>query len=379
MTIRVLIVDDSPTMRAIVAARLSGHAGIQVVGLAGDAAEARAAMKALEPDVVTLDIEMPGMNGLEFLDKIMTLRPTPVIIVSSRTQAGSEITARALALGAVGTYCKSRLTSTPNAGNAQPIDDGGNLADLVLQAGQMQLRRRPAKTAPTTTKPASGAQSQISALAQRPLSGSRSPLTGTGPVSCAGPASGTGPRHSRLIVVGSSTGGVEALQVLLSRFPPNCPPTMIVQHIDARFTAAIARTLDAASPARVVVGEADMPLQRGMVYLAPGGEKHMTVAGGEALKVRLRTGEPIAGHRPSVDALFHSAAGIVGRDAVGILLTGMGADGSQGLLALARASALTIAQDEASCTIFGMPRVAISLGAAKVVAPLDTIATHALA
>ncbi len=354
MTIRVLIVDDSPTMRAIVAARLSGHAEIQVVGLAGDAAQARAAMKALEPDVVTLDIEMPGMNGLEFLDKIMTLRPTPVIIVSSRTQAGSDITARALALGAVGTYCKSRLT-TPSATKAISLDDGGDLAELVMQAAQMHMHRRPANTVATTV---------------------------LGPASASIGLPRTGGGTARLIVVGSSTGGVEALQVLLSGFPADCPPTMIVQHVDARFTAAIARTLDAVCPASVVVGEADMPLRRGMVVLAPGGEKHMTVTGhgdGAGLKVRLRAGEPIAGHRPSVDALFNSAVVAVGRDAVGILLTGMGADGSKGLLALSRAGALTIAQDEASCTIFGMPRVAIALGAAKVVAPLDTIATHALA
>ena len=154
---------------------------------------------------------------------------------------------------------------------------------------------------------------------------------------------------------------------------------MIVQHVDARFTAAIARTLDMACPASVLVGEANMPLRRGMIVLAPGGDRHMTVAGSTELHVKLRPGDPIAGHRPSVDALFHAAAATVGREAVGILLTGMGADGSQGLLALSRTGALTIAQDEASCTIFGMPRVAIALGAAKVVAPLDTIATHALA
>ena len=346
MTTRVLIVDDSPTMRAIVDARLSGHSDIEVIGHAGDAAEARAAMKALQPDVVTLDIEMPGMNGLEFLDKIMTLRPTPVIIVSSRTQAGSEITARALALGAVGTYCKSRLTTAPNASHAEPIDDGGDLAELVAQAAQVRFNQR------------------------------RGPIA---PLPAVTPPLRAGKGCTRLIVVGSSTGGVEALQVLLARFPADCPPTMIVQHVDARFTASIARTLDAISPASVVVGEADMPLRRGMVYLAPGGDCHMTVAGTKHLKVRLRPGEPIAGHRPSVDALFNSAAATVGRDTVGILLTGMGADGSQGLLALSRAGALTIAQNEASCTIFGMPRVAISLGAAKVVAPLDTIAHHALA
>jgi two-component system chemotaxis response regulator CheB len=340
LTVRVLIVDDSPTMRSILAARLSGQDGIRVVGLASHAAEARTMMKELEPDVVTLDIEMPGMNGLDFLDKIMTLRPTPVIIVSGLTHAGSDTTARALVLGAVDTYCKADFT-----GNA--IDDGGVLAGLVRQAAQVTLHRR---------HPA-----EIARMAE--------------PVRAHSAA-------TRLITIGSSTGGVEALQVLLSAFPADCPPTMIVQHVDARFAPAIARTLNAASPAQVVLAEADMPLRRGTVYLAPGGDRHMLVAGtpradGTGLHAKLRPGELISGHRPSVDALFASAATVVGAEAVGILLTGMGADGAKGLLALSRTGALTIAQDEASCTVFGMPRVAISLGAARVVAPITRIATHA--
>jgi two-component system chemotaxis response regulator CheB len=339
LTVRVLIVDDSPTMRSILAARLSGQDGIRVVGLASHAAEARTMMKELEPDVVTLDIEMPGMNGLDFLDKIMTLRPTPVIIVSGLIHAGSDTTARALMLGAVDTYCKADFT-----GNA--IDDGGVLAGLVRQAAKVTVHRRSA---------------EVARMAE--------------PVR-------THSAATRLIVVGSSTGGVEALQVLLSAFPADCPPTMIVQHVDARFAPAIARTLNAASPAQVVLAEADMPLRRGTVYLAPGGERHMLVAGqakpdGTGLHAKLRPGDPVSGHRPSVDALFASAATVVGAEAVGILLTGMGADGAKGLLALSRAGALTIAQDEASCTVFGMPRVAISLGAARVVAPITRIATHA--
>ena len=345
MSIRVLVVDDSPTMRALVAARLSRHEDIEVVGLAENATQARAVMKALEPDVVTLDIEMPGMNGLDFLEKIMTLRPTPVIIVSSRTREGSEITARALALGAVDTYCKSKLTD----GGAG--DDGGDLAARVRQASQMTMHPRPADIVRAHIAPQA-----------RPAHAGRA--------------------STRLIVIGSSTGGVEALQVLLSKFPHDCPPTMIVQHVDARFAPAIARTLDAACPARVVLAEADMALRRGTVYLAPGGDRHMLVGGGKmgkegGLYVKLSPGEPISGHRPSVDALFTSAAGAVGAEALGILLTGMGSDGAQGLLALSRKGAHTIAQDEASSTVFGMPRVAISLGAARVVAPIDAIANHA--
>ncbi|NBC37531.1 chemotaxis-specific protein-glutamate methyltransferase CheB [Novosphingobium sp. FSY-8] len=339
MTIRVLIIDDSATMRAVLAARLSGHPDIQVVGLANNANEGRTAIKELQPDVVTLDIEMPGMNGLDFLDKIMTLRPTPVIIVSGLTQAGSDVTARALALGAVDCYCK-----TDFSGNA--MQDGGKLAGLVRQAAQVKIRRR----APELQ--------QMSA-----------------PVRAI--SAGGGRVNTQVIAIGSSTGGVEALQVLLRGFPEDCPPAMIVQHVDSRFAPAIARTLDSVSPAKVMLAEPDMPMKRGHVYLAPGDDRHMLVAGTNTLHVKLRPGDPISGHRPSVDALFFSVAQRIGRNAIGILLTGMGADGAKGLLAMHQAGAHTIAQDEASCTVFGMPRVAISLGAAGVVAPIGRIAQHA--
>ena len=312
---------------------------MQVVGFAGDAAEGRAAIKELEPDVVTLDIEMPGMNGLDFLDKIMTLRPTPVIIVSGLTQAGSDVTARALALGALDCYAK-----TDFGGNA--LDDGGKLADMVRTAAQVKVRRR---------------ASEVLRMAD--------PIRAI--------SAGKGRTDTQVIAIGSSTGGVEALQTLLSSFPPDCPPTMIVQHVDARFAPSIARTLNTSSPATVVLAQPDMPLQRGHVYLAPGDDRHMLVAGTTRLHIKLRPGELISGHRPSVDALFHSVAQRLGSQAIGILLTGMGADGAKGLLAMHQAGALTIAQDEATCTVFGMPRVAISLGAANVVAPLGRIAQHA--
>ncbi|WP_084455703.1 protein-glutamate methylesterase/protein-glutamine glutaminase [Novosphingobium rosa] len=335
MTIRVLIIDDSPTMRAVLGARLSGLRDIHVVGVACNATEGRAAIKELEPDVVTLDIEMPGMNGLDFLDKIMTLRPMPVIIVSGLTREGSDATARALALGAVDCYCKS-----DHAGSA--LEDGGRLAEMVRNAAKVRVRRH-----------------DTPAISQ--------------PVRRAAHAAETD-----LIAIGSSTGGVEALQVLLRGFPEDCPPTMIVQHVDSRFAPAIARTLDAACPASVLLAEPDMPLRRGHVYLAPGNDRHMMMAGKASMYIKMRPGDPVSGHRPSVDALFHAVAQHAGSRAVGILLTGMGADGAKGLLAMARAGALTIAQDEATSTVFGMPRAAIALGAAQVVAPLARIAQHAL-
>lgn len=335
MTIRVLIVDDSPTMRAILMSRLSAEADISVIGTAGNAAEARELIKLFNPDVVTLDIEMPGMNGLDFLEKIMQLRPTPVIVVSGSTQEGNAVTARALALGAVDCYAKA------DRQGGLPLDDNGKLASLIRQASKVQYHNR----WPVARR--------LSQQAQASLGG-----------------------DARLIAAGASTGGVEALQVLLRDFPADCPPVMIVQHVNARFAPAIAATLDQVCPAKVVLAQSDMPVRSGHVYLAPGGDRHMTIGGSGGFYVKLRQGEPVSGHVPSIDVLFESVAALCGRRAVGILLTGMGCDGARGLLAMANAGARTIAQDEATSTVFGMPRAAISLGAAGVVAPIGRIARH---
>ncbi|MES2303114.1 MAG: chemotaxis response regulator protein-glutamate methylesterase [Pseudomonadota bacterium] len=331
MTIRVVIVDDSPTMRAILMNRLSKEPDIEVVAAAANAAEGRQMIRELDPDVVTLDIEMPGMNGLDFLAKIMELRPTPVIIVSGSTQAGNEMSARALALGAVDCYAKS--------GGGSGLDDAGRLAQMIREAANVQFTAR----APASQRVANEARV---CLVERPA----------------------------LIAIGSSTGGVEALQTVLGSFPADCPPTLIVQHINARFAPAVARTLDQSCPPRIMIAEPDMPLKPGHVYLAPGDERHLSVGGSSSFHCKLRPGDPVSGHQPSVDVLFSSVADIVGARAVGILLTGMGADGAQGLLAMAQKGAHTIAQDEATCTVFGMPRAAINIGAAKVIAPLGSIA-----
>ena len=337
MTIRVLIIDDSPTMRAILMSHLAAESDIDVIGAAGNAAEGRELIRQLSPDVVTLDIEMPGMNGLDFLEKIMALRPTPVIIVSGATQQGNEVTARALALGAVNCYAKS------DRSGGLPRDDNDTLASLIREASLVRFNNR------------GPAAPQVSAQARRSITSA-----------------------TRLIAIGASTGGVEALQVLLRAFPKDCPPTLIVQHVNARFAPSIAQTLDLVCPAKVVLADPDMPLSAGTVYLAPGGDRHLMVGGSETLYTKLRHGDLVSGHRPSVDALFTSVADVVGKGAVGILLTGMGSDGAKGLFEMAQAGAFTIAQDEATCTVFGMPRVAISLGAANLVAPIDRIASHAL-
>lgn len=344
MTIRVLIVDDSATMRALLAELLRREPDISVIGAAADAAEARMLIREHNPDVVTLDIEMPGMSGLEFLDKLMRLRPTPVIIVSGMTREGADTTVRALELGAVDCYAKpdGRIGSLLTA-------DGGRLAELIRGAAKVQVRERTTIVDPR-------------------LAGATSPA----PM----------PRGERpaLIAIGASTGGVEALHLLLQGFPADCPPTVIVQHINGQFAEAVARRLDQQCAPKVTIAEPDLPLRAGHIYLAPGNERHLQVRGSAAQPcARMRADEKVAGHRPSVDVLFQSVADTIGEQAVGILLTGMGSDGAQGLLAMARAGAITIAQDEATCTVFGMPKAAIKLGAARMVAPIHRIADHALA
>ncbi len=335
MPVRVLIVDDSAFIRKLLQARLAKEDDIEVVGCACDAQEARSLMKVLDPDVVTLDIEMPGMDGLSFLQKIMELRPTPVIIVSGSTQAGNKTTALALQLGAVSCYTKG------DRNGSMQIDDTGRLASLVRDAAQAKFRLRKPKAQ----------------LVKEAVISQLKPCTS-------------------LIAIGASTGGVEALRTLLSAFPTDCPPTVIVQHINARFAPAVAQSLDSACEASVALAQTDDFLKRGHIYLAPGGDHHLRVAKSKdaGLRTILRKGDPVSGHRPSVDALFDSVASVVGDEALGILLTGMGKDGAKGLLAMSQQGAWTIAQDEASCTVFGMPRAAVEIGAAREVLSLQKIA-----
>lgn len=335
MTIRVLIVDDSPTMRALLSELLRSETDIDVIGTASDASEARAMIRTLDPDVVTLDLEMPGMHGLDFLERLMRLRPTPVVVVSGLTREGADATAQALAIGAVDCYAKP----DGRAGDLLRAD-GGRLAELVRIAAEA---KRPGLAMPPPSKPVSLHSSA-----------------------------------ARMVAIGASTGGVEALQVVLANWPADCPPTLVVQHINGDFAAAVARRLDGVCAPKIVLAEPDLRLQRGHVYLAPGNERHLEVRGEAELFTRLRPGEPMSGHRPSVDMLFLSAAAL-GADAVGILLTGMGSDGAAGLLAMRRAGAHTVVQDQATSTVFGMPRAALALGAADAGTPITRIAETALA
>ncbi len=345
MAIRVLIVDDSPLMRALLQHRLEREADIAVAGTAADAVEARQMIKALDPDVVTLDIEMPGMDGLSFLEKIMQLRPTPVILVSGATEAGASATARGLQLGAVGCIAKSQLRVRPSE-----APDDCPLVEMVREAARVRLAPAPSRPAPRAASPTPSFAAAAGAAALPDV-----------------------------IVIGASTGGVEALHTLLASFPADCPPTLIVQHINGCFAGAIAQSFDRTARPRVMLAESDMPLERGMVLLAPGNDRHLQVAASGALGLRcvLREGDPVSGHRPSVDRLFASLAatlgGARGARGLGVLLTGMGQDGAQGMAQLASIGARTIAQDQASCVVFGMPRAAIELGAAGEVLPLERI------
>ncbi len=342
MGIKTLIVDDSPTMRALLRLLLEREGDIEIVGAAASAQEARGMIRELNPDVVTLDIEMPGMSGLEFLEKIMQLRPMPVIIVSGLTRDGTSATMRALELGAIDCYAK------PSGAAGDLVSaDGGRLANLIRAAAQVQMpKNRPTAVAPVVAAPVRTAR----------ISGA-----------------------DAIIAIGASTGGVEALGNLLRRFPADCPPTLIVQHINGQFAEAMAARLDSQCAPKVLLADADLPIRRGHIYIAPGNDRHLTVRGTEGrLSCRLRPGDPITGHRPSIDALFHSVAeGLPGR-AVGVLLTGMGQDGAQGLLAMRRAGCPTIAQDKDSCVVYGMPRAAVEIGAADYVVSLPNIADKAL-
>lgn len=329
--IRTLIVDDSATMRGLIAAALRRDPDIEVVGDADCAATARQAIRTLNPDVVTLDIEMPAMNGLEFLEKIMRLRPMPVVMVSSLTSRGAEATLQALELGAFDCVAK------PSVAGLHAFD---GLAATVRAAGRARVRPR--------LSPAPGGPPQAAAASRyRP--------------------------DGRVLAIGSSTGGVEALLNIVSRFPANCPPTVITQHMPATFTRSFAQRLDRACAASVSEAEDGAPLQAGSVYLAPGGATHLRVSGRGPLRCSLHDAGPVNGHRPSVDVLFNSVAETAGHRAVGVILTGMGRDGAQGLLAMRRSGAATLGQDEASCVVYGMPKVAFDLGAVEKQVRLEAI------
>lgn len=338
---RVLVVDDSATMRGLISAVLNSDPEVSVIGQASDAMEARAAIKELNPDVVTLDIEMPEMNGLEFLEKIMKLRPMPVIMVSSLTHRGAEATIAALEIGAFDCIGK------PGPGDSRPFHE---LIEKVKAAAKSGYRYQYA----AAPKPQSAPPANANVAAAEYRVG------------------------RKIVAIGSSTGGVEALIEVLKKFPVNCPPTVITQHMPQTFTKSFAERLNRLCAPQVQEATDGARLEIGRIYLAPGGERHMVVANPHAPAIRLIEKPPVNGHRPSVDVLFDSVAELAGRNAVGVILTGMGRDGATGLLKMRHAGARTIGQNERSCVVYGMPRVAFELGAVETQLPLNGIGEEIL-
>lgn len=332
--VRVLVIDDSATMRKIISYALTSAPGIEVVGEAPDPTEAFRLVDTLDPDVITLDVEMPKMNGLDFLRRVMKHRPRPVIMVSTLTVSGAAVTVEALMNGAFDCVGKPSL---------QDDRTFADLADKVRAAGESR-RSRQERTPLASPAPHSASLAQHSAT----------------------PA-GHGLRASeRIIAIGASTGGVEALIAVLTGFPANCPPTVITQHMPANFTKSFSDRLDRLCKPAVSEARDREPLVGGHVYIAPGGQYHLEVIRrGDGFESRLRDGDPVSGHRPSVDVLMSSVAKAAGRSAVGVILTGMGRDGAQGLLQMRQAGARTIGQNEASSLIYGMPRVAHEVGAVE--------------
>ncbi len=338
--IRVLCVDDSALVRGLMVEIINGHSDMEVVATAPDPLVARELIKQHNPDVLTLDVEMPRMDGLDFLERLMRLRPMPVVMVSSLTERGSEVTLRALELGAVDFVTKPKLG----------LRDGlMEYSDLIADKLRAAAASRPR---------------QLGAQPPRRRIVSAQPFSTT----------------EKLVMIGASTGGTEAIRQVLEPLPHNSPAIMITQHMPAGFTRSFVQRLDNLCAVQVHEAEDGQRVLPGHVYLAPGGVAHMKVArSGANYVVRLDYSEPVNRHRPSVDVLFHSAAEVAGRNAVGVLLTGMGKDGAQGMLAMKQAGALTFAQDEASCVVFGMPREALHIGAADAAVPLSEISERILA
>lgn len=333
-TIRVLCVDDSALVRGLMTEIINQQPDMEVVATAPDPLIARELIKQHNPDVLTLDVEMPRMDGLDFLERLMRLRPMPVVMVSSLTERNSEVTLRALELGAVDFVTKPRLGLRDGM-----MEYSGLIADKIrAAAGSRPRQRRATEGAP------------------------RPRLVRT---------FGT---TEKLVLIGSSTGGTEAIRRVLEPLPVNSPAIMITQHMPAGFTRSFVQRLDGLCAVEVHEAEDGQRVLPGHVYLAPGGVAHMKLArSGADYIVRLDDSEPVNRHRPSVDVLFHSAAQVAGQNAVGVILTGMGKDGAQGLLAMREAGAHTFAQDEASCVVFGMPREALQIGAAEQAVDLDDI------
>ncbi len=336
--IKVLCVDDSALIRDLMTKIINAQPDMTVVATAPDPLVARDLIKKHNPDVLTLDVEMPRMDGLDFLERLMRLRPMPVLMVSSLTQRGSEITLRALELGAVDFVAKPEVGIRDGM-----LEYAGMIAEKIRAAAQARPSRQGALAKPAAPRE----------VLKAPMLSSE-----------------------KIIIIGASTGGTEAIRQVIEPLPANSPAVLITQHMPGGFTRSFAERLDRLCRVTVKEAEDRERVLPGHVYIAPGDWHMRLTRSGANYVIALDDGPPVNRHRPSVDVLFQSAAICAGRNALGVILTGMGRDGAAGLLKMREAGAHTVAQDEASCVVFGMPKEAIALGGATEVIALNDIAGH---
>jgi len=351
MTIKVLIVDDSALIRSLLTEIINKQPDMEVVGTAPDPLVAREKIKALNPDVLTLDVEMPKMDGVAFLEKLMRLRPMPVVMVSSLTEKSSAITLHALELGAFDFITKPKIDIRNGL-----LEYAAELTDKIRGAAKARLPRPSQRNAAAVAANLKHSADVVLAVEHRTFS-----------------------TTEKVILLGASTGGTEALKAFLVDMPPDCPGILITQHMPEAFTKTFAKRLDGLCQIAVKEAEHGERVLPGHAYLAPGNRHLLLKRSGANYVTELSDGPPVSRHRPSVDVLFRSAANCAGKNAIGIIMTGMGDDGAAGMLEMHQAGACTLAQDEESCVVFGMPKEAIARGGVDEVVPLHELSRRLFA
>ncbi|GKS68311.1 two-component system, chemotaxis family, response regulator CheB [Nitrosomonas sp. PY1] len=343
--IKVLVVDDSALIRKLLAEIINNESDMEVIGAAADPLIAREMIREKNPDVLTLDVEMPRMDGIDFLEKLMRLRPMPVVMVSTLTEKGSEVTFRALELGAVD------FVSKPKIGIVDGLKEySSEITNKIRIAKAARIKKYTAITATQSN----AADVVLSSLSNRIVS------------------------TEKLIIVGASTGGTEAIKNFLIQMPPDSPAILITQHMPEGFTKSFANRLNSLCKISVTEARSEERVLPGHAFIAPGHSHLLLKRSGANYITELNQGEPVNRHRPSVDVLFRSAANCAGKNAIGVIMTGMGRDGASGMLEMHNAGAYNFAQDEASCVVFGMPKEAIAAGGVDEVVPLKDIARSVL-
>jgi two-component system, chemotaxis family, protein-glutamate methylesterase/glutaminase len=343
--IKVVVVDDSALVRSLLSEIIDRQGDMQCVGVAADPLQAREVIRAANPDVITLDVEMPRMDGIDFLARLMRLRPTPVVMVSTLTERGADVTLRALELGAIDFVAKPKIGVVD--GLKRLADD---ITDKIRIAARAQVQRLSNAAAAPSAAAAGAGPSPLGRLSTE-----------------------------KLVFIGASTGGTEATKAVLTELPADMPGILITQHMPPGFTTSYAKRLDSLSRIRVKEASDGERVLPGHAYLAPGGFHLSVERSGANYIARVRDGDAVNRHKPSVEVLFQSAARVVGPNALGVMLTGMGADGAVAMRAMFEAGSYNVCQDEASCVVFGMPREAIAHGAAHEVLPLSRIAAALIA